>query len=55
MRRRLLSVQPALAHWFNLMPWDYERLSPGELQGFVDAIPKPPKAKADPMQRRYGR
>jgi len=39
-RRRLVRVMPNLTHWFGLMPWDLERLTPDELNAYIAAIPK---------------
>ena len=38
MRRALLNQAPAISHWFGIHPFDYERLTFGELRAYVDAL-----------------
>lgn len=39
MRAVLLDALPTLAHFYGLMPWDVDRLTPLELRAMLDALP----------------
>lgn len=38
MRAALEEAWPALSHLYGLRPWDTERLTPGELNAYMDDI-----------------
>jgi len=51
-RRALRRRLPAFSHWFHLQPWDLQRLTFGELRGYVEALDEIERQMAEAKQGR---